>query len=55
VRIGTGYPGADASCEHVDRLPDTRLDPRRGHLANVIGDDSIVVWPGREAGRSLDA
>lgn len=55
VSIETGGPGALALCEHVDHLPDTRFVPGRGSLANVIGDDSIVVWPSREAGRSLDA
>ena len=54
VWVYLGCPGAIALCEHVERLPDTRLDPVRGCLANVIGNDSIVIWPSREAGGSLD-
>ena len=54
VWVGTGYPGALALCEHVEPLPDTRLDPERGCLANVVANDSIVIWPSREAGSSLD-
>jgi hypothetical protein len=52
--IQPGWPGASALIEHVNHLPDTRLDPQRGLLANVIGNDSIIVWPSREAGGSLD-
>lgn len=54
VQIGTGWPGAPALVEHVNHRPDTRLDPKRGLLANVIGNESIIIWPSREAGGSLD-
>ncbi len=54
VRIVPGWPGAMALLEHVDHLPDTRIDPERGHLANVTDNDSIIIWPSRDAGGSLD-
>ena len=53
-RISTGWPGAIELSEHVRRLPDALFDPKRGCLANVIGNDSIIVWPSRDAGGSLD-
>jgi hypothetical protein len=54
MRIALEWPGALKLSDHVDRLADTRIDPKRGHLANVTDDDSIIVWPSREAGGSLD-
>lgn len=54
LRIVLSWPGAMALCDHVEHLPDARLDPERGILANVTSNDSIIIWPSREAGGSLD-
>ena len=54
VWIGMTWPGAMALSDHVDQLPDTRIDPKRGVLANVTRNDSIIIWPSSEAGGSMD-
>jgi hypothetical protein len=53
VWVDYGFPGMPGLVGYVDRLPDTRYT-ERGALANVLDNDSVVIWPSGEAGELLD-
>lgn len=52
--VSLEWTGALALADHVHQLPDTQLG-KLGTLANCTERQSVVVWPSRDAGRSLDA